>query len=56
MYQQPDKTDPVDALAHYLSEWHNDNAPIGWERYRPVARDMIKKFNIAEAVKRELCK
>lgn len=50
MYAMPDKTDPVDRLAHYLSEVHNDAAPIGWHRYRFLAKSLIEKFDLKEKV------
>ena len=40
---------PVWATAHILSEWYNDNAPIGWERYILPAQqivDMLEKRNV----------
>jgi hypothetical protein len=39
----PDLNKPEEALAHYLSEWLNDSAPIGWRRYLPVAQAMIQR-------------
>jgi len=42
--------DAVDRMAHYLSELHNDNAPMGWERYRTTAVCLIKKFDLEKAV------
>ena len=50
MYSRPNFDDPTDRLAHLLSELHNDNAPIGWERYRFTAKALIDRFNLAEAV------
>jgi hypothetical protein len=48
IYTKPDETDPVDKLAHWLSEIHNDNAPIGWERYRPLAQSLRRRFHLIE--------
>lgn len=50
MYTRPDMSNPTDRMAHYLSELHNDNAPMGWERYRMTAELLIKKFDLKEAV------
>ena len=50
MYQAPDMKDPVDRLAHYLSEVHNDAAPIGWRSYRFLAKCLIDKFDLKDAV------
>jgi hypothetical protein len=50
MYSAPDKKDPVDRLAHYLSEVHNDAAPMGWHRYRFLAKSLIDKFDLKDAV------
>ena len=50
MYGRPNMEDPVDRLAHYLSEIHNDNAPLGWERYRSTAECLIRKFDLEAAV------
>jgi len=50
MYTQPDMTNPTDRLAHYLSELHNDNAPLGWERYRFMANCLLDKFALHDAV------
>jgi hypothetical protein len=38
--------DPVWALAFRLSEQFNDNAPIGWGRYIPMARWLLATFNM----------
>lgn len=46
-------TNATDRLAHMLSEMHNDNAPIGWERYRSLANLLMAKFPIAGIVKDE---
>lgn len=50
MYTQVDNNNPVDKLAFFLSECHNDNAPIGWERYRFLAELLIRKFPIYDIV------
>lgn len=50
MYTKPDKSNKTDRLAHWLSEVHNDNAPIGWERYRFLANSLMAKFPIGEIV------
>ncbi len=49
-YTVPDDTNPRDRLAHMLSEMHNDNAPIGWERYRGLASLLLLKFPIRDIV------
>ena len=49
MHTQPDMTKAADRLAHYLSEIHNDNAPLGWERYRSLALALLRKFPMIEA-------
>ena len=53
MYSRPDMNNEIDRLAHMLSEMHNDSAPIGWERYRPLASMLMKKFPIFSIVKDE---
>ena len=53
MYRRPDMTDATDRLAHMLSEMHNDNAPIGWERYRSLAGMLMAKFPITDIVRDE---
>ena len=50
MYVKPNLSDPVEKLAHFLSEIHNNNAPIGWESYKNVARELIQLFGIEEDV------
>jgi hypothetical protein len=35
-------------LAHRLSEVDNDNAPIGWYRYAPLARWLLRTFDMKE--------
>jgi hypothetical protein len=54
MYNAPNMSDPVDRLAHYLSELHNDNAPIGWERYSFMAKALIEKSILSESVMERL--
>lgn len=53
MYSKPNMTNNTDRLAHMLSEWHNDSAPMGWERYRPLANSLLAKFPIADIVSDE---
>jgi hypothetical protein len=50
MFSRPDMTDATDRLAHMLSEMHNDAAPLGWERYRFLAKLLMAKFPIREIV------
>lgn len=50
MYSRPNMNDATDRLAHMLSEMHNDNAPIGWERYRGLANLLLAKLPIRESV------
>lgn len=33
---------PVWRVAHILSEWYNDSAPLGWERYVTPAEQIIE--------------
>lgn len=40
----------TDRLAFLLSELHNDNAPIGWEKYRGLASLLLAKFPIKDIV------
>jgi len=40
--------DPVWQLAFRLSEVDNDNAPIGWFRYTPLARWLLETFDLKE--------
>ena len=37
---------PVDELAFTLSEIMNDNAPIGWTRYRGHAQCLLDNYEI----------
>jgi len=37
---------PVWKLAFLLSEFDNDNAPIGWSKYIPMARCLLDNFNM----------
>lgn len=46
MYGTPDMDDPIDSLAHALSEIMNDAAPIGWSNYRGAARCLLANFDI----------
>ena len=50
MYSAPNMTRTIDRLAYILSELHNENAPLGWERYRNVAHALLLKLPIAEFV------
>ena len=50
MYSNPNLSDPTDRLAHMLSEMHNDNAPMGWERYRSLASLLMMKLPIKHMV------
>jgi hypothetical protein len=50
MYIQPDETDPIDKLAWFISEFHNDNAPIGWEQYKSLAEILIDKFVLYDTI------
>jgi len=43
----PNMNDPVDALAHALSEIMNDAAPMGWEKYRGHARCLLGIFDLS---------
>lgn len=38
-----------DRVTHLLSEWLNDNAPIGEERYREPAKAVIKEVEAWKA-------
>ena len=46
----PNMEDPNERMAYYLSELDNDNAPIGWRRYLPMATSIVRKFDLAKAV------
>lgn len=37
---------PEWALAFFLSEVDNDNAPIGWYRYISMAKCLLSKYNM----------
>ncbi len=50
MYSRPNMDDATDRLAHMLSEMHNDNTPIGWERYRGLASLLLTKLPIRATV------
>lgn len=43
---------PIWKLAWQLSEIDNDNAPINWGRYIPMARWIIENYNIKEKLPR----
>lgn len=49
-YTLPNLDDPKDRLAHFLSELHNDNAPLGWERYRFLASVLLDKFPLVDVL------
>lgn len=53
MHTHPNHDDPVDRLAHYLSELHNNNAPMGWERYRYMAKELIRVFGLTDEMVKE---
>lgn len=42
---------PTWRLAWRLSEVDNDNAPIGWSRYIPLARWLLSTFRMQERPK-----
>lgn len=44
---------PTWRLAFRLSEFDNDNAPIGWSRYIPMARWLMQNFNMTPKEKPE---
>jgi hypothetical protein len=37
---------PVWKLAFFLSELFNDNAPLDWSKYIPIAQDAIDKARV----------
>ena len=41
MYEEPNMNIPAEALANKLSEWFNDQAPLGWRMYLPCAEQII---------------
>lgn len=45
------KADPDMELAFTLSELENDNSPIGWSRYLPLARLLRYHYNISRKEK-----
>jgi hypothetical protein len=45
-YQTPKMEDPIDALAHCLSEIIDDAAPIGWEKHRGTAKCLLGIFEL----------
>lgn len=44
MYDRSKLISTEDRLAWYLSEIHNDAAPIGWQRYRGMAALLLRRF------------
>ena len=40
--------DPVWKLAFWMSEVHNDNAPIGWSKYISLADYLLDKYDLVE--------
>lgn len=44
------EANPVWKLAHLMSEMDNDNAPLGWSEYIPLARLLLEKFVLTERV------
>jgi len=40
------EANPEWSLAFFLSECMNDDAPIGWHRYVPVARSLLRKYRV----------
>jgi hypothetical protein len=42
------QANPVWAFAFRLSEIDNDNAPLGWSRYLPLARWLLATFEMTE--------
>lgn len=42
------ETNPVWALAFWLSEIDNANAPIGWGKYILMARALLTKYDLVE--------
>ena len=49
-YRTPDLNDPAEKLAYIISKIHNDNAPLGWESYIPLAKTLIHTFEMSQAV------
>lgn len=45
--------DPEKELAFTLSEIMNDNAPIGWGKYIPVARSLLANYEIKRKAMKE---
>ena len=43
---------PIWKLAFWLSEIDNDNAPIGWGHYIPMASMILNKFELKEKTDR----
>lgn len=44
--------DPLDEIAHILSEIMNDNAPIGWERYRGFAGFVLHNERLLQLMRK----
>ena len=42
------QANPVWTLAFRMSEFDNDNAPLGWGDYRPLAQWLINNFDMTE--------
>lgn len=42
------EANPEWKLAFFLSEIDNDNAPIGWGRYRSMARALLARFDLTD--------
>jgi len=38
---------PIYLMAWIMSEWFNDNAPIGWSNYIPTAESINNKLNVS---------
>jgi hypothetical protein len=49
MYTAPTNSQE-DRIAHALSEILNDNAPIGWEKYKYAARYLLEHWEIKDIV------
>ena len=41
-YNPKELTDPLDKAAWMLSEQFNENAPLGWTRYRRIIRYIVR--------------
>jgi len=42
------ETRPEWELAFFMSEIDNDNAPIGWSKYVPIAEGILNKYYLKE--------